>query len=272
VDAALSLPAGRHSHGLRRPAALEAVRGSYDAATAAVDRRCGRVVGKRQIEELVKAAAEDTDAFYARRIPMPCTSEVLLVLSADGKGHRDAARRTTAGHPQGRRGQEPGPGRLPHPAGLGREAVPQADGHFSVFADDVGRVLFPLMPDSGWRLAAAKLAAVRTVIRPVTRSCAATWRQQPALGRSGAPVPPHRDTRLGRGAPRQPGRCPGPLATMLGWPAAERLDRRRHGGRCPTIADARIIEATFALQQALPAALSGDAEALADGLTRYTAD
>lgn len=26
-----------------------------------------------------------------------------------------------------------------------------------------------------------------------------------------------------------------PLATMLGWPAAERLDRRRHGGRCPTI-------------------------------------
>lgn len=62
------------------------------------------------------------------------------------------------------------------------------------------------------------------------------------------------------------------LATMIGWPAAERLDRRRHGGRCPTIADARIIETTFALQQALPAALSGDTEALADGFTRYTAD
>jgi aminoglycoside phosphotransferase (APT) family kinase protein len=62
------------------------------------------------------------------------------------------------------------------------------------------------------------------------------------------------------------------LATMLGWPAAERLDRRRHGGRCPTVADAGIIETTFALQQALPAALSGDAESLADGLTRYTVD
>jgi aminoglycoside phosphotransferase (APT) family kinase protein len=61
------------------------------------------------------------------------------------------------------------------------------------------------------------------------------------------------------------------LATMLGWPLAEQLDRERHGGRCPTITAARIIETTFALQQALPAALSGDAEALDDGLTRYTA-
>ena len=269
MDAALSLPAGRHSHGLRRLAALEAVRGSYDAATAAVDRRCGRVVGKRQIEELVKAAAEDTDAFYARRIPMPYTSEVLLVPSADGKGHRDAARRTTAGHPQGRRGQEPGPGRLPHPAGLGREAVPQADGHFSVFADDVGRVLFLLMPDTGWRLAAAKLAAVRTVIRPVTRSCTATW----AAATCSRPV-----RRPGSASPGYSTgtRCTSAARPMT-WPAGHhaRLAGRRparHGGRCPTIADARIIEATFALQQALPAALSGDAEALADGLTRYTAD
>jgi hypothetical protein len=39
---------------------------------------------------------------------------------------------------------------------------------------------------------------------------------------------------------------------MIGWPAAERLDRRRRGGRRPTIADARIIEITFAPQQALP--------------------
>jgi hypothetical protein len=44
------------------------------------------VAGKRQIEELVKAAAVDTGGFYAQRVPMPCTSEVLLVLSADGKG------------------------------------------------------------------------------------------------------------------------------------------------------------------------------------------
>jgi Uncharacterised protein family (UPF0236) len=85
ADAALSLPEGRHSHGLRRAAVCEAVRGSYDTAKTAIDRRCGRVAGKRQIEELVQAAAADIDGFYARRVPVPCTSEVLLVLSADSK-------------------------------------------------------------------------------------------------------------------------------------------------------------------------------------------
>jgi hypothetical protein len=86
ADAALSLPAGRHSHGLRRLAVCEAARSSYDTAKAAIDRRCGPVAGKRQLEELVKAAAVDIDGFYARRVPVPCTSEVLLVLSADSKG------------------------------------------------------------------------------------------------------------------------------------------------------------------------------------------
>ena len=47
ADAALSLPAGRHSHGLRRAAVREAVRGSYDTAKAVIGRRCGRVAGKR---------------------------------------------------------------------------------------------------------------------------------------------------------------------------------------------------------------------------------
>jgi hypothetical protein len=40
------------------------------------------VAGKRQMEQLVQAAA-DIDGFYAQRVPVPCTSEVLLVLSAD---------------------------------------------------------------------------------------------------------------------------------------------------------------------------------------------
>ena len=83
---ALSLPAERHSHGLRRLAVCEAVRGSYDTAKAVIDRRCGPVAGKRQMEQLVQAAAVDIGAFYAQRVPMPCTSEVLLVLSADGRG------------------------------------------------------------------------------------------------------------------------------------------------------------------------------------------
>jgi hypothetical protein len=86
ADAALSLPARRHSHGLRRAAVCEAARGSYDTAKAVIGARCGRVAGKRQIEELVQAAAADISGFYAQRVPVPCTSEVLLVLSADCKG------------------------------------------------------------------------------------------------------------------------------------------------------------------------------------------
>jgi hypothetical protein len=109
ADAALSLPAGRHSHGLRRLAACKAVRGSYDTATAAISWRCGRVAGKRQIEQLVQAAAADIDGFYAQRVPVPCTSGVLLVLSADGKGIvmrpeglRPATRKAAACKNQGR--------------------------------------------------------------------------------------------------------------------------------------------------------------------------
>ncbi|HEX8009306.1 MAG TPA: ISKra4 family transposase, partial [Trebonia sp.] len=109
ADTALSLPAGRHSHGLRRLAVCEAVRGSYDTAKAVIGRRCGRVAGKRQIEQLVRAAAVDIDGFYAQRIPVPCTSEVLLVLSADSKGIvmrpeglRPATRKAAAAKDRGR--------------------------------------------------------------------------------------------------------------------------------------------------------------------------
>ena len=86
ADAALSLPAGRHSHSLAELAAIEAARGSFDAAHDAVTRRCGPVIGKRQLEQAVTAAAVDIPAFYAARIPQPCTSRTLVVLSADSKG------------------------------------------------------------------------------------------------------------------------------------------------------------------------------------------
>ena len=86
ADAALSLPAGRHSHSLARLAAVEASRGSFGAAHDAVARRCGNVIGKRQLEQAVTGAAADIPAFYAARVPEPCTAETLLVLSADCKG------------------------------------------------------------------------------------------------------------------------------------------------------------------------------------------
>jgi hypothetical protein len=86
ADAALSLPAPRHSHTLARLAALEAARGSFEAAHAAITGRCGPVIGKRQIEQAVVNAARDITAFYAARIPEPCTASTLLVISADAKG------------------------------------------------------------------------------------------------------------------------------------------------------------------------------------------
>jgi hypothetical protein len=86
ADAALSLPAGRHSHSLAMLAALEAARGSFEAAHAAIARRCGPVIGKRQAEEAVVHAAVNIRGFYAARVPEPCTSATLLVLSADSKG------------------------------------------------------------------------------------------------------------------------------------------------------------------------------------------
>jgi len=86
ADAALRLPRRRHSHGLRRLAATEAARGSFDQATETIAGRCGQVAGKRQVEQLTVAAAADIDTFYQAVTSQPCTDDTLLVASVDGKG------------------------------------------------------------------------------------------------------------------------------------------------------------------------------------------
>ena len=100
ADAVLNLPSGKHSHGLRRLAAVEATRGSFADAAAAIERSTGTKIGKRQVEDLTQAAAADIEAFYAKHRPAPaCDEENLLVLSADGKGvvmRPDALRAVTA--------------------------------------------------------------------------------------------------------------------------------------------------------------------------------
>ena len=99
ADAALNLPAGKHSHGLRRLAAIEASRGSFDSALEAVERACGQQLGKRQVEELAAASAVDFDAFYTARQPPTADPDDVLVLSCDGKGivmRPDALRPATA--------------------------------------------------------------------------------------------------------------------------------------------------------------------------------
>ncbi|MFZ3492027.1 hypothetical protein ACODT5_02085 [Streptomyces sp. 5.8] len=86
ADAELSLPRGRHSHGIKRLAVREAIRSSFDQAVEAIGDRCGKVLGKRRAESLVVEAAADIDVFYREKIALPCTADTALVIQVDGKG------------------------------------------------------------------------------------------------------------------------------------------------------------------------------------------
>jgi hypothetical protein len=95
----LNLPQERHSHGLRRLAAVEASRGSFDEATGALRGATGTDLGKRQVEQLARRAAVDVEAFYDGAPRPPADPSDVLVLSADGKGivmRPNALRPTTA--------------------------------------------------------------------------------------------------------------------------------------------------------------------------------
>lgn len=86
ADGQLNLPVELHSHGLRRLAAIEASRGSFDEATEAIARSSGQKVGKRQAEALAARAAGDVEDFYAERAQPQAEEGDVLVISADGKG------------------------------------------------------------------------------------------------------------------------------------------------------------------------------------------
>lgn len=99
ADAALNLPVGKHSHGLRRLDAIEAARGSFEQAADALECASGVRVGKRQLEALTLAAAADVAGFYAQHEPAACPDTDLLVLTFDGKGivmRPEALREATA--------------------------------------------------------------------------------------------------------------------------------------------------------------------------------
>jgi hypothetical protein len=114
ADAELSLPPGRHSHGLAKMAAAAAAAGSLAAACAQVRERTGCKLGTRQCQELVRAAAADFGGFYAARPrPAPGPGQV-LVLSCDAQGVRMR------------------PGQLrPRAERAARTAVPKQDGRLS---------------------------------------------------------------------------------------------------------------------------------------------
>ncbi len=99
ADALLNLPEERHSHGLRRFAAVEASRGSFEEAGAALERATGQHVGKRQVENLTARGASDVEGFYEARSHTPVDESDALVISADGKGivmRPDSLREQTA--------------------------------------------------------------------------------------------------------------------------------------------------------------------------------
>ncbi len=106
ADADLNLPGQRQSHGLRRLAAIESSRGSFDDAVGAIARATGQKLGKRQVEGLAQAAAEDVDAFYDARRPTVGDPDDTVVLSVDGKGivmRREDLRPATAAAARGGR-------------------------------------------------------------------------------------------------------------------------------------------------------------------------
>ena len=112
LDAALNLPEERYSLEVRRRAALEASKSSFDETVETLARYTGAHVPKRQVEELVQRAAQDFDAFYeSRRLeaePTRVAEGSLLVITADGKGVvmkkedlRPATRKAAEQKPQG---------------------------------------------------------------------------------------------------------------------------------------------------------------------------
>ncbi|WP_155334405.1 ISKra4 family transposase, partial [Acrocarpospora corrugata] len=99
LDQRLNLPVETHSHTLRKLAALEAARGSFDGAVTAIAQATGQIVGKRQRLALARLAARDIAAFYDARRPDPAGTDRLMVLSFDGKGvvmRPEALRKATA--------------------------------------------------------------------------------------------------------------------------------------------------------------------------------
>jgi hypothetical protein len=123
-DAALNLPPRSYSWQLQRLAVMFARDGAYELAREFVQAATGITIGKRQLEEIVAAAAADVAAFYAVSAPAQPGQpgeEVAgpLALSADGKGvaMRPESRRTRAKAP-GQRvknfGKRPGIGEKGH--------------------------------------------------------------------------------------------------------------------------------------------------------------
>jgi len=88
LDAELNLPPTRYSDGVERRVAEQAAQQSFDEVVLALRANTGAVIAKRQVEAVAVRAAQDFDAFYEKREPVPTedAADSILVLSFDGKG------------------------------------------------------------------------------------------------------------------------------------------------------------------------------------------
>jgi Ser/Thr protein kinase RdoA (MazF antagonist) len=151
-------------------------------------------------------------------------------------------------------------------------AVPRADqGRWQQFADAVMATLFPLMSDHGRSRAEGELVRVLglnsvgdALVHGDLGGTNLLWRIDGTSLPRLTGVLDWDGARIGNQADDLAS-----IAATLGWRIANRIDAIRHTGETPTIAAAKAITATFALQQALPAALGGDIVNLDDGLATY---
>jgi hypothetical protein len=88
LDAELNLTDKRYSLELCRRVAEEAAKNSFDETFESIGKITAGHVPKRQIEELVRVAARDFDAFYEMRQAQPDVEQTgsILAMSVDGKG------------------------------------------------------------------------------------------------------------------------------------------------------------------------------------------
>jgi len=85
LDPTLALPARSFSYQLQRRLVKAAVQNPFQESVEAIADLTGVSVPKRSLEEILRDAALDFDAFYQERAPEPANGS-LLVAAVDGKG------------------------------------------------------------------------------------------------------------------------------------------------------------------------------------------
>ena len=151
LDGELNLPAERYSHEVRRRAAEETAKGSYQEVVKMLSKTTGAQVGKRQVEELATRAAEDFDAFYNERYECRGSEESgkILVITSDGKGvvmRREDLREATQKRAEKSRHKMESrlsPGEKPNRKRMGTVAAVYTIAPYGRSAEDVLRCLAP---------------------------------------------------------------------------------------------------------------------------------